>query len=276
MAFLSPGHLESVVAIGFSSTDGGQKRFVPNATGFLYGHLVQPGQYQVYLVTARHVFTGFDAHQQTASLRFNPSGHDPAKEYDLTLRHPDDGTRMWFPHPDPEIDVAVIPINAPGLKQAGIQVTFFSGDEHVADRARATQLGVTEGDGVFVLGFPMQLVGRERNYVIVRQGSIARIRDALSGISKEFLLDIFVFPGNSGGPVVLKPEQGSVEGTKPQQKALLIGVVTTYVPYQDVAISQQTKRPRVIFEENSGLAAALPVDCIQQAVEEHTKTVKAP
>jgi len=34
-----------------------------------------------------------------------------------------------------------------------------------------------------------------------------------------------------------------------------------------MAISQQTKRPRIIFEENSGLTAVEPVDHILKTVE---------
>ena len=52
----------------------------------------------------------------------------------------------------------------------------------------------------------MGLVGKERSFVIVRSGCIARIRDALLATSKELLIDAPIFPGNSGGPVVTKPE----------------------------------------------------------------------
>ena len=103
-------------------------------------------------------------------------------------------------------------------------------------------------------GFPMGQVGKERNYTIVRHGSLARVRDAIVGSSESFLVDTLIFPGNSGGPVVIRPEALAVGGTKATQKALLIGIVAGYLPYRDVAVSQQTKRARVIFEENSGLA----------------------
>jgi hypothetical protein len=43
-------------------------------------------------------------------------------------------------------------------------------------------------------------------------------------------------------------------------------VVSGYVPYQDVAISVQTNRPRVIFEENSGMAAVIPIDRALDAI----------
>ena len=123
------------------------------------------------------------------------------------------------------------------------------------------------GSGRFALGFPLGLIGEKRSYVIVRQGIIARIRDYLSGSTKEFLIDTSIFPGNSGGPVVIHPELTAIEGTKTIDRASLIGIVSSYVPYNDIAISQQTKRPRIIFEENSGLASVVPIEYALEVIE---------
>jgi hypothetical protein len=112
----------------------------------------------------------------------------------------------------------------------------------------------------------MNLAGVQKNYVIVRQGVIARIAEMLDGISNTFMIDTLVFPGNSGGPVVLKPEMFAIDGTKPQTNANLIGVVTSYRPYTDIAISPQTGRPRIVFEENSGLAEVLPIDYVDETI----------
>ena len=43
-------------------------------------------------------------------------------------------------------------------------------------------------------------------------------------------------------------------------------MVSGYIPYQDVAVSQQTGRRRIIFEENSGLGKVVPYDAIQRLV----------
>ena len=67
--------------------------------------------------------------------------------------------------------------------------------------------------------------------------------------------------------MILKPEFVAIGGTQAQNTAHLIGIIKSYVPYRDVAVSQQTGRPRVIFEENSGLAAAHSVDCIEETLE---------
>lgn len=122
----------------------------------------------------------------------------------------------------------------------------------------------------------MGLIGGQRNYVIVRQGTIARIRDYLAGTSTEFLVDATIFPGNSGGPVITRPELTSIQGTKNIQSAYLVGVVQGYLPYDDVAISTQTKRPRVIFEENSGLASVVPMDYVKEVVTEFIETHPTP
>lgn len=106
-----------------------------------------------------------------------------------------------------------------------------------------------------------------QDFVIVRSGAIARIRDCLAGQRETFLVDGFVFPGNSGGPVVLRTEMNAIEGTQPQHNAFLIGMVRSYVPYNEVAVSEQTHLPRVMFQENSGLAEVIPMDDIEKVIE---------
>jgi len=262
VALIAPFYLDCVVALGFKGADGTP---VYQATGFLYGKSVGTNPagatlYRVYLATNRHVFEG----EAAAFVRFNPAADGPARVYDLPLKTAD-GATLWIAHPQETVDVAVVPVNTSILREHNIQFGFFEEDKHTLSRTQARDAGVTEGDGVFVLGFPLGLVGGERNYVIVRSGVIARIRDALVGATTDFLIDAPIFPGNSGGPVVTKPEMTTIQGTKNLTSAYLIGIVSGYVPYRDVAISEQTKRPRVVFEENSGLAAVVPIDRVAEA-----------
>jgi hypothetical protein len=196
--------------------------------------------------------------QDKAYLRFNPEASQPARTFVVDLQvDPSLGPGM-VAHPDPDIDLALCLIDTGRLDAEGIRYTVFAQDRYVADRKAFEDLAITEGDFVYVLGFPMELVGKERNFVVVRQGVIARVRDYLEGVSKEFLIDCTVFPGNSGSPVVNKPEASWVQGTKPQNAAYLLGIAAGYIPYTDIAISQQTGKPRVAFEENSGLSSVVP------------------
>ena len=72
-------------------------------------------------------------------------------------------------------------------------------------------------------------------------------------------------PGNSGGPVFAKPVFVSY-GDKPRIDSKLIGMVSGYLPYRDTAYSRQTGRPKIVFEENSGLAEVVPIDAIQKTI----------
>jgi len=222
--------------------------------------------YRVYLVTNAHVFEG----HKTVWLRFNPEADEPPADYQISLID-DEGQFEWVRHPNPTIDVAVTGIDLGFLKTRGMRVAYFSSDTHAATVSTLRESGVSEGDFAYVLGFPLGLVGQKRMAVIVRSGSIARIRDALHEGMDTFLLDASVFPGNSGGPVVSKPETISIEGTTAENRSMLIGIVLAYVPYRDEAVSRQTGKTRVIFEENSGLAMVHPVDFIDQAIDEHIR-----
>jgi hypothetical protein len=51
-------------------------------------------------------------------------------------------------------------------------------------------------------------------------------------------------------------------------------MVIAYRPYDDTAVSLQTKKPRVIFEENSGLAEVLPIDSIEDVIVDWQKSQK--
>jgi S1-C subfamily serine protease len=241
-------------------------------TGFFYGYLIQDDpdpakrKYETYLVTAKHVVQSFILENKPVSVRVNPKeASSEGREFEIANQaQPGSGT--WFCHPNPKVDIAAVPINFVYLKEQGIEPNAFASDLHVADRKKLSELDVTAGDGVFVLGFPMGLSGAQRNYVIVRQGAIARISEMLDKASPSFMIDALVFPGNSGGPVVLRPEITSIANTKSQATSFLVGVVIDYRSYIDTAVSQQTKRPRITFEENSGLAEVLPVDVVNEAI----------
>ena len=152
-----------------------------------------------------------------------------------------------------------------------LQGEIFVGDVGTPSDEEANH--IAEGNGIFVLGFPLGLIGKERNYPIARYGIIARIQDWLQGDEKTFLIDSSVFPGNSGGPVILKPEGVAIKDTKPITHSLLIGMISSYIPSQDVAVSKQTGEPRIIFEENSGLAEVVPINLIKETLDLATSSI---
>ena len=258
MALFPPAFLDAVVALGELLPEG-EIRYI--ATGFLYGQstgqIDEKGEalYRLALVTNRHVCES----STELKVRFNRPVGAGVSVYAIPFEE-----GLWTVHP--EADVAVIIMDAEQLHADGIEFNFFTDDLHAVSLEQARELQISEGDGVFVLGFPLGLAGEERNYGIVKQGILARVQDWLRGDSKEFLIDASIFPGNSGGPVLTKPEAIAIQGTEPNIQCSLIGMVSAYLPYQEIAVSELTGRSRMMFEENSGLGVVVPVDQIQETI----------
>ena len=287
-AQIPPFFINSVVALGGEravSVPGLPDRieWQTAGTGFFYGYRIQDDpdpakrKYETYLVTAKHVVQGYIGQTHgNINVRVNPKERSTAIQQFSIPNVPKPGESTWFYHPDNAVDIAITRVNFDVLKQLGYEPGFFQNDIATMQKQKLIDAEVAAGDGVFVLGFPMNLAGAQRNYVIVRQGVIARISEMLEGASRSYMIDSFVFPGNSGGPVVLRPNLFAIQGTKPQTNAALIGVVTDYRPYTDVAISPQTNHARVLFEENSGLADVLPINYVEETIQAWRKSQNLP
>lgn len=264
MALIPNQFIDAVVAIGVATDSPGAPQWI--GTGFLVGRLVSKGEgqrgYQLFLVTNKHVLAG----KQSILFRFSLEESGQAKDFRYSLTN-SGGNSTWSGHPSDDVDVAVIALSPAELRDLGTKVAFFQEDEDFFTITRMGEAGVSEGDAVFVLGFPMGIVSDDWKDVIVRGGTIARVRDALAGRAKTFLVDCQVFPGNSGGPVITKPELIGLPSTKQNNQAALVGIVTSYLLYEDIAVSLQTNKPRVVFQENSGLTQVVPVDSIIEAMD---------
>jgi hypothetical protein len=114
------------------------------------------------------------------------------------------------------------------------------------------------GASLLILGFPLGLRSPEQTMPVARRGIIARSDPG------SIIADAFIFPGNSGGPAIYVPVLkvgGSLESPWLNEERL-VGVVTSYIPYREPAISPTIKRTRIIFEENTGLTNIVPVDAL--------------
>ena len=259
MSLIPSRYLDTVVAIGYRQLDSSIRY---TASGFVYGFEADQKdkghkQYFSFIVTNRHVLKG-------SSVLFTRQNYPSVPNYPSGANLVGDApTEKWTAHPDPDIDVAVFPTQVPGLDTG--PVSFYN-DTDTMLRGELIRTEFREGDEVFVLGFPLAMVGGDKNYVIARQGIIARIQDWYDGAAKSYLIDSSIFPGNSGGPVLAKPTLHTY-GTA-ITRAKLIGMVSAYVPFQDVARSDQTGLPMLASQENSGLAVVVPVDAIEETIAE--------
>ena len=264
MALIPPFYFNCVVALGKRESDG-EINWI--GTGTLVGRLFQEkhlgnNRYHIFIVTNRHVMKD----NSSLVVRFNPLHSFSAKDYDIPLIDKS-GEPMWKSHPNDEIDLAALCLDADFLRDEEIYYAYFHSDSHLMPLRQMNSQGMSEGDFIYVLGFPMGIMEPLRQYVISRTGIIARLRDTLDGTNKDFLIDAMIFPGNSGGPVINKPEVISIEGTSSVPSPYLIGIVSSYLTYTDTAVSKQTGQSRVVFEENSGLAVVIPADYILETID---------
>ena len=256
MALIPVGYLTAVVSLGIVSSG----EYGHRGTGFLYRHpIAQTTEQTTYLsmlVTSAHVAAA--ARSSPTHVRFDsPSDGSLTVGSIADLTHGD-----WFRHPNADVAVRVVYPKSPlmsGRDAADTEV--FVGD---TGTTFAEGVRLAEGDGVFIIGFPLDLIGKQQNYPIVRFGVVSRIQDWLRGDKTTFLIDAPAFPGNSGGPVIVKPEAIALTGTKAISRALLAGVIKSNIRSRDVAVSQQTGEPRIVFEENTGLTEVVPIELVRE------------
>ena len=225
--------------------------------------------YRVWLITNKHVLED----QKKIFLKFNSLQDPKSKDYEVNLLFKN-GRPTWIGHPTKSIDIAALLLNPMFLRGEDRKFDYFRSDQDILAKDEMISSKISEGDRIFVLGFPMGLVDKDRQYVICRGGCIARISDYLEDHANDFLIDALVFPGNSGGPVILCPSAYSLKGIAPITRSLLLGIVKSYIPYRDIAISPQTNDARIAFQENSGLAAVEPTSSILETVEIASKRMK--
>lgn len=271
MSLIPPGYLNSVVSIEVEiRNDNGALQKTSIATGFLVGKPTGESDavgplFKIFIVTNRHVYQNPKTKEYLPEVFFRFNTQDDKSHYFKVSLLGANRSPIWFTHQDARVDLAVLPINATAITDAKINYYFYSGKDlfYAKDFSK---INISTGDGLFVLGFPMSISGRARNFVIVRQGVVARV-DAEVLEDRFFYIDASAYPGNSGGPVIHKPEIVSIVGTKSNSSAGLIGVISSGETYSEVAVSQQTGAPRVIFTEQTGLVRVVPTELIFETID---------
>ena len=273
MAIIPDFFLNAVVAIGVDQSKD-EKHWI--GTGFIVGRKEtdNPTLSTHYIVTNKHVIKN----QKYVYVRFNSLGGSLVKDYRIDL-YDEDGKQLFTPHPHEKTDVIALQILPQTLINDKSIWGSFDLEDHALTLDKMKTTGVQEGSLVYALGFPMDLVDPIK-VPICRLGCISRVSDAFLLKNKKpvFLVDAQTFPGNSGGPIISRPEYISIDGTPNNTSANLIGILSAYIPYRETLYSGQTGNARMIQEENSGLTVVHPVERIQEVVElewQRIETVRA-
>ena len=174
-----------------------------SGTAFLVSH-THPRGTHTFIVTNRHLVTGV----RRGGLVFTQKRNGQpvfGQRFQLNI---DDFPQAWFMHPDPEVDLAIIPIRP--LEQAardqGVELYYHVIDSRLApDPATLRALDALE-DVLFV-GYPNGVWDQVNLMPILRRGTTATPMGLDFEGRQEFLIDAAVYPGSSGSPVfVYQPE----------------------------------------------------------------------
>lgn len=259
MAIIPSIYKNAVVSIGCRNSNGSVNWI---GTGFFVVREVDENSAIPFLVSNKHVFNG----TRSIVIRMKEQGIDNWKETDADLFDAASNP-IFSAHPTPEIDIAVLPLSGDYIATNKLEFPAFDIDKNALTSVQLRDNGVEEGSTIYMLGFPMGLVPKLSSHPICRLGCIARISEDQIQEQKNILIDIQNFPGNSGSPIINRPEVFSIEGTKSLNQSVLVGIIHSYIPYTERLISTQTNEIVEIRRENSGLAYAHPVEFIREVID---------
>lgn len=210
-----------------------------------------------HMITAKHVLVDRKTKQirNDLSIFFNTKSgtvgrmkiEDLMKEVNIVF------------HPNPKVDVVMVPFAHDGeLDTRYIVDSFFLSFNEIEDGAES-----------FFLSYQPGLESDTRINPIIRSGIVS-----VKNEDKTFYIDGSAFPGNSGSPVFSKEtiewESDTSLKVIPNPKGRkFLGVIGSYLPYKDIAVSQQTGEPRIVFEEHTGLSRVWSCDFIREIENTH-------
>lgn len=262
MAIIPDFYKNAVVSIGVRQNNSTVQWI---GTGFfMVSEVDEQGRGYPFLVTNKHVCQNKDH----IVIRMREQNTENLKEVNAILLN-EDGSPKYKTHTNQKIDIAVLPLDGSFITNNHLDFPAFNIETHAMSSTELRDNGVTEGSIVYMLGFTMGLVNRLSSVPICRMGCVARMSVEQIQENANLLIDIQNFPGNSGSPIITRPEPISIRGTKHLSRSVLVGIVHSYIPYREKLINSQTGEAVEIRSENSGLAYVHPVEYIKDIIDDN-------
>ena len=206
-----------------------------------------------HLLTAKHVVKKFK--DKDLWIAFNTKHQRIDKRFIKDIKNTFKVKWIFYPS-DTTVDLAIMPFpKLPADEVKFVQSSLFLDISNIYETC-----------DIFFLSFQPGVPSEDVIDPIIRGGIISRINK-----DKTFYVDGAAFPGNSGSPVFVKlspfrREGGTISVGGDTLGGKFIGIIGEYVPYREVAISVQTGKPRIVFEENTGLSRVWSVDYINELI----------
>lgn len=215
------------VTAHISGTDGANTW---TGTGFVYAVEAQSAAGQRgsahFLVTNKHVLA--NANEVLVQMVRAANDNRPLPGA-TSCRITDFSADAWAGHPDPEVDVAVMPLSAlfNDMDRRGAPPFFRALTPEIAlKRAQEKELDALEE--VVFIGYPNGLYDTANFTPVARRGTTATPVGLDYRGSPAFLVDASVFPGSSGSPVLILNTGGyapKTGGLAVGSRAILLGVL---------------------------------------------------
>ena len=208
-------------------------------TGFCFCDEDENDDGSVFIVTNRHMVEG-----HTGGTLFCHKGHNGAPAFEPAVQCGVISWNEWFCHPDPLVDVAVLPGSA------------ILCSEEIFNRSISTSLFLDDdqphalGEVVFV-GYPNGIFDTVHALPVARQGMIASFLNQDYNGRPCFLIDASVYGGSSGSPVFLL---SSVLSSKTPntiswgKRCYFVGIIAEAHITRLLSMQVQTQTPSVPVE----------------------------
>ncbi len=195
-------------------------------TGFLFGFAAGPNQQRVVVVTNKHVISGPDSGYFWLTGMKSDGTADFSKHLTLTSNWKTDAIL----HPNPAIDLAIIPIGGGinALARAGTPAFFTNLDKTLIPTDDEMKDFVPL-EPLVTVGYPEGIIDEVNNLPVFHQGVAATPPYLNFDGRPDFLIDIATWPGSSGSPVFVY-ETGSIVNPRSRQLSFgerlrLLGII---------------------------------------------------
>lgn len=206
-----------------------------HGTGYFFKFLEHGEDFVPAIVTNTHVVRDAKVGRLLFHTALDTSQLPFTGRYDCTV---EDFERTWSPHPDPEIDLSVMPISAlaEDCLKSGTKLHFTLLDKSIIPGSEIIDtLDVIED--VIMVGYPNSAWDDFNNLPVIRKGITATPLVKNFKNKPEFLVDIACFPGSSGSPVFIlnKGSYTDKYGATRMGSNRLILLGTVHSVYQHIA-----------------------------------------
>ena len=198
---------------------------IGTGTGFFFNLLDDGSERVPVIVTNRHVVTGTVTGRFQLTIALEDGTPDVGNVEVVEL---DQFEQRWLAHPDPEVDLCVMPLSPIITEAQKRAVNFFQrsmGASLIPSDEKLLELMPAEE--ILMVGYPIGIWDSVNNLPVFRQGIAATHPGYRYDGRDEFLIDAACYPGSSGSPVLIVNQSSyrTREGITFGSRALFLGVL---------------------------------------------------